>query len=152
MNELNESRPASERIKRTNRKDELNEERLNSLNRKFAARTRTPRVPPLHGDEFNELSPPCGACRRDARAEPCDACPLYGAWLERRGHAQGDAALRFLYGFWVARMDYWGHVWGENRDRQREQDEVAVAEIVRRFPTVAPQLARSAVTAMRRSR
>lgn len=79
-------------------------------------------------------APACRLCQSNPEQPPCDRCPLYGAWLERRGH--GDhAGWRFAYAIWV-QAGGWTAVWAAGRARERAERTHTIRTVLELYPRV----------------
>lgn len=78
--------------------------------------------------------PACGRCQTDPEREPCGPCPLYGAWLERRG-LPDDEGWRAVYRVWLTAIG-WASPWDAARKRRRMAEAAAIRDVLTRFPRV----------------
>lgn len=89
---------------------------------------------PSHPSQPVTSDRPCYRCRADAQTDPCDPCPLYFAWLERRGVADAPD-LRDRYRAWAV-WGGWKLLWTLHGWRVATEREARVAQVLAIFPRV----------------
>lgn len=107
-----------------------------------AWKKRPPKNPPQPSPELETAShdpsgrvtpdAPCDRCKTDETTDPCDRCPLYFAWLERRRFAD-EPGRRDEYRTWLGRGG-WRLLWGVHRIGRVWERVRAAREVLTLFP------------------